>query len=189
MEWVTGGLAGYQALKKELRDLPMHWIWGVREVKRAPGTLCWAAGGMGCLALKWRDQGWSRDEKGGGGCTIGCVTFEMSASHPRERAGLQGNRDIQAGATTLRPLQRPHLKPQSLWYQYRSEHKKREVWGLSPHAAHLAPHPTKNNCAFAKEKTAERGHRHAHEARRKTKWVFQAAKAKILFQEEGEGLC
>lgn len=22
----TGGLVGYQALKKELRDLPMHWI-------------------------------------------------------------------------------------------------------------------------------------------------------------------
>ena len=25
MEGVTSGLAGYQALKKELRDLPMHW--------------------------------------------------------------------------------------------------------------------------------------------------------------------
>ena len=159
MEGVTSGLTGYQALKKDLWDLPMHWIWGVREIKCAPGTLCWAVGGMGCLSLKWGTEAGAGMGKGGGGCTIGCVTFEMSASHPRGRARLQGSGDIQAGATTLRPLQRPHLKPQSLWYQYRSEHKKREVWGLSPHATHLAPHPTKNNCAFSEEKTAERTHR------------------------------
>lgn len=132
MEWVTSGFAGYQALKKSLRDLPMHWIWGVREVKReAPGTLCWAAGGW--VVLHWNEEteagaGMRKEEED---APLDVLHLRCLLPTPEEEAGLQGNRDIQAGATTLRPLQRPHLKPQSPVISIWGKTQKREVWGLS----------------------------------------------------------
>lgn len=159
----------------------MHWIWELREVKRAPGTLCWAAGGME-FVLHWNEEtkagaGMRKEEED---APLDVLHLRCLLPTPEQGQVCRATETFKLELQLWDPY-RDHLKPQSLWYQYGVNTKKGSL-RIRPSCSSPRSPPTKNNCAFAKEDSRERTQACPWGWEKPSE--FSGSQSKILFQEE-----